>query len=161
MSKTMSALPRSILCSLWTFLLCTHAVQVSGQSTTSQQAQCFSIRVQLNGKAVEGPQTITLKTKRTESTVSRKGNCFRVPADILAQGKIDVAFAIPGNRVYLSAIDASFLSNSWDIELEDKKFTSEVVLPKHARVKRTCAVTFHVGEPEIQMSQTACRTPIP
>jgi hypothetical protein len=73
---------------------------------------------------------------------------------------LDVSFTVPGSRVYLSGIAAGFLAGSWDIDLADKKFGSEVSLPKHARAKEACAVVFHVGEPETALVQTGCRTSI-
>jgi hypothetical protein len=42
----------------------------SAQSATAQESKCFSIHVRLNGKPVDGPQVITLKTNQNESTAS-------------------------------------------------------------------------------------------
>lgn len=156
----MSTLRRSICSGRWAFLLCVLAARLSGQSAAPQEAPCFRIHLHLNGKPIEGPQAITLETKQRDITVPLEGSCFTLPHAMRGQGKIDISFTIPGNKVHLSAIDEGFFSGSWDIDLEDKRFSNEVVLPKHARVKKACAVIFHVGEPETSMSQAGCRTPV-
>ena len=135
---------------------------LSAQSaSTTGQAQCFSIHVRLNGKPVEGPRVITLRTKQTESTVSLDGGCFIVPPAMLTEKAIDVVFTLPGNKIDLSGIRPFFFANSWDVDLADKRFGKEVSLPKHARVREVCAVVFHVGDPEVAMTQTGCRSPSP
>jgi hypothetical protein len=60
----------------------------------------------------------------------------------------------------LSTIHTGFLAGSRDIELEDKHFGKDVVLPKHARTRDACAVVFHVGEPETVSTPTTCRTSV-
>ena len=152
---------RSILCSLWALLLCIDAAKLSAQSATPQKPQCFSIHVRLNGKPIEGPQSITLKTKQGEDTVSLEGGCFAVPAAFLTEKEVAVFFTVPGNKICLAAISPSFFTSPWDIDLADKKFDSDVSLPKHARIREACAVVFHGGEPENAMTQTGCRTPLP
>lgn len=152
---------RSMTCNLWALLLCMAVTGLSAQSATAQEPQCFSIHVRLNGKPVDGPQVITLKTKQNESTASREGGCFKVPPALLTEKALDVSFTVPGNRVYLSAVATGFFAGPWDVDLADKKFGSEVSLPKHARTKEACAVVFHVGEPETAILQTGCRKPLP
>src|SRR6185437_11658084 len=56
---------------------------------------------------------------------------------------------VPGNKVYLCAISTGFLAGLWEVQLEDKRFGRDVLLPKHARTKEACAVHFHIGEPEL------------
>lgn len=149
------------LCRGWALLLGMAVVRLSAQSAAPQQFQCFTIQVRLNGKAVDGPQVITLKTKQNESKASLEGGCFRVPPVLLAEKAVDVIFTVPGNKIYLVAISPSFFTSPWEIDLEDKKFDRNVGLPKHARIREACAVVFHAGEPENALSQTGCRTPIP
>lgn len=83
-----------------------------------------------------------------------------MPAALLSEKALDVFFTVPGNKIYLAGISAGFFADSWDVELEDKKFDQNVGLPKHARIKEAYAVVFHGGEPENGLSQTGCRTPI-
>jgi hypothetical protein len=148
---------RSILCS-FALLLCFNAVTLSAQSATPQEPQCFSIHVHLNGKPLDGPHAITLKTEQNESTASPEGGCFRVPSALLTEKALDVSFTVLRNKIYLSRIATGFFTGPWDIDLEDKKFGKDVHLPKHALAKKACAVVFHVGEPETTMTQTGCRT---
>jgi hypothetical protein len=149
---------RSILCSFWALLFCMAVGAWSAQSATAQESKCFSIHVRLNGKPVDGPQVVTLKTKQHESTASLEEGCFKVPPALLTENALDISFAVPGNRVHLSGIATGFFAGPWDIDLADKKFGSEVSLPKHAHAREACAVVFHVGEPERQIVQTGCRT---
>jgi hypothetical protein len=146
------------LCSLSALLFCIAVATLSAQSPTSQEPHCFSIHVRLNGKLVDGPQIITLKTKQNESTASLEGACFKVPSALLTEKALDVSFSVSGNRVYLSGIATGFFASPWDIDLADKKFGSEVSLPKHAHAKEACAVVFHMGEPETALVQTGCRS---
>ncbi len=132
----------------------------SAQSATAQESKCVSIHVRVNGKAVDGPQVITLKTKQNESTASLDGGCFKVPSALLTEKALDVSFTVPGNKVHLAGIATGFFAGPWDIDLADQKFGSEVSLPKHARAREACAVVFHVGEPETALVQTGCRTPL-
>lgn len=156
----MSTLRRSILCS-FALLLCFNAAKLPAQGATPQQPQCFSIHVRLNGKPIEGPQAITLRTKESESTVALDGGCFTVPPALFAENGVDVVFTVPGNKISLLAISPGFFTSPWDIDLADKKFDRDVSLPKHARIREACAVVFHGGEPENALSQTGCRTPFP
>ncbi len=92
-------LRRQIICSL-ALLLCLDATKLLAQSATSQGTQCFSIHVRLNGKPVDGPQVITLKTKQNESTASLEGGCFRVLPDLLREKTVAVFFTVPGNKIH-------------------------------------------------------------
>ena len=96
-----------------------------------------------------------------ENTANLEGACFKVPPALLAEKAVDIFFTVPGNKVHLSAIPTGFFAGSWGVDLEDKKFGRDVVLPRHARTREACAVVFHVGEPETALSQTGCRTPLP
>lgn len=155
----MSTSQRSILCN-FALLLCLNAV-LSAQSATPQEPPCFSIHVRLNGKPVDDPRTITYKTKNDEQTVHLEGACFKVPAALLKEKTIDVFFTVPGNKIYLSSIQVGFFAGPWDVDLADKRFGSNVVLPKRARTKEACAVVFHVGEPETVLAMAPCRSPLP
>lgn len=152
---------RLILHKLWPLLLYTSAVMFSAQTTTAQESKCFNIHIRLNAKPIEGPRVLTLGAKGKESTASLEEGCFKVPPALLTSKALDVSFTIPGNKIHLSGIAAGFFAGSWDINLADKKFGSEVSLPKHARVKEACAVVFHVGEPEVALVQTGCRKSFP
>lgn len=56
----------------------------------SSQNSCFAIHVRLNGKLVDGPQVITLKTKRNERAASLGAGCFKVPSALLREKTLDV-----------------------------------------------------------------------
>ena len=81
-----------------------------------------------------------------------------MPPAVLDLKTVDVLFKVPGNRLYLSTIKTGFLAGPWDVDLGDKTFGKDVMLPKHTRIRRACAVVFHVGEPEITQTLTGCRT---
>ena len=159
-NRIMNTSRRSILCGLWMLLFCIDAVVLSAQSTTSQDPNCFNIHVHLNDKLLEDPKVVILRTRENESTVSLEGGCFKVPSAFLKEKELDVLFTVPWSKVHLSAIPIGFFSFSWDVDLQDKKFGREVPLPKHACARETCTVIFHGGEPERQLSQTPCRTPL-
>ena len=145
--------------SLWSaaFLLCTNAANLYAQAQS--ESPCFAIHVRLNGKPVVGPQALTFKTKEMEKkSVSAEGGCFKVPPAVLHEKAVDVLFTVPGNKVYLSSILSGFFAGEWDIDLADRRFPRDVVLPKHARTREACAVVFHVGEPETARTLTGCRT---
>jgi hypothetical protein len=144
-----------MFCSI-VLLLWLDQAKLSAQTTA--QAQCFSIHVRLNGKLVTGPETVTFRTEQNESTASREGGCFRVPPELLTEKNVDVLFTVPGNKIHLVAISPAFFTDSWDVDLADKKFGRNVGLPKHARVREACAIVFHGGEPENAGVQTGCRS---
>jgi len=132
---------------------------LTAQSTNTSKPNCFRVRVSLNGNVLDGPDVITLRTKQNESLVSLEGGCFRVPPALLAENALDVVFSVPGNKIYLTAIATGFFTDSWDIDLEDKKFTRKSGLPRHAHSREACQVVFHGGEPERGQLQTPCRAP--
>jgi hypothetical protein len=137
-------------------MLCVSTAKLYAQ--TKGESPCFTIHVSLNGKPIAEPRSITFKTKEWEKTASVEAGCFKVPPAVLAEKDVDVLFTVPRNRVYLSTIPSGFLVGPWDVQLEDKRFGSDVALPKHARTKEVCAVVFHVGEPETTRTLTGCRT---
>ncbi len=157
----MSTSRRPIVYSLWVVLLWTNAAMLAAQSTNIPEAKCFRIRVSLNGTLIDGPDVITLRAKQNDSAVSAERGCFRVPSALFAEKALDVFFTVPGNKIYLSAIATGFFADSWDIDLEDKKFNRRSGLPKHARSKQACQVVFHGSEPENELLQAPCRTPSP
>lgn len=81
-----------------------------------------------------------------------------VPTSLLREKTVDVLFTVQGNKVYLSTILKGFLAGPWDVDLADWRFGRNILMPKHARTKETCAVTFHIGEPETTRTLTRCRT---
>lgn len=148
---------KSMLC-CFALLLCFNAATLLAQSAAPQ---CFSIHVRLNGKPLDGPRVIALRTEQTESTASLEEGCFKVPPASLTEKALDVFFTVGRNKIYLARIATGFFVGPWDIDLADKKFGSEVSLPKHARAREACAVVFHVGEPERALTQTNCRKLLP
>lgn len=155
----MTTLRRSIFCGIATLLFYTNAPMLWAQSAPKEH-KCFSIRVRLNGALLVGPQVVILGTRENASAASLQGGCYKIPPDLLTEKTLDVAFEVPGSKIHLFAIATGFFAGPWDIDLEDKKFGREVSLPKHARAKQACFVVFHVGEPERQIVQTGCRTPV-
>jgi len=107
---------------------------------------------------VDGPKTITIKTRGRKWVESLAGGCFKVSPDVLNEESVDVLFQAARSEVHLSSIMTGFFAGPWEIELEDKRFGRDVVLPKHAQTKQACSVIFHVGEPEKAMTQVPCRT---
>ncbi len=126
----------------------------------AQDDSCFAIHVRLNGGVVDGPETVTLRTAENESATSLEAGCFKVPPAVFDEKRVDVVFTVPGNRVYLPAVSTGFLVGPWDVELEDRRFGKEVVLPKHTQIKEACVVIFHVGDPETAVVVSRCRTPL-
>jgi hypothetical protein len=143
---------------LWiaAFLLCISAARLYGE--VPEESRCFTIHVRLNGKPIAGPKMLTFKTREVEKSASAEGACFKVPPALLHEKDVDVLFIVPGNKVYLSTIPTAFLAGSWDIDLADRRFGRDVVLPRHTRTKEACAVIFHVGEPETARTLSGCRT---
>ena len=142
-------------------LFCLSTANLHAQAVRQvAQVPCFAVHVRLNGKLVDVPQIITFRNKETETQVALDGGCFNIPAALFKEKSIDVFFEVSGNKVYLSTIPSGFLAGPWDVELADKRFGREVILPKHVRAREACAVTFHVGEPETMVTVTPCRTPI-
>lgn len=142
---------------VFVLLLSVSAVTANAQSAVPSEDSCFAIHVRLNGKAIDAPQTVILKTRDAEKTAHLDKGCIVVPGSVLKEKEVDVLFTVPGNKLYMSGIQGGFLVGSWDVELEDKRFGKDVVLPHHARTKNTCVVVFHVGEPETVRSFSACR----
>lgn len=162
LSRTMSTSRKSMIYCLWMLLICGNVVASSAQSATSKEVHCFSIRMHLNGQPLEGPKTVTFRTRQGDSIVSLDGGaCFKVPSALLMEKKLDIFFTIPGSNIYLNAMAIDFFENIWDIDLQDKKFSRDVHLPRHARAINSCHIVFHGGEPEIAMLATGCRTPAP
>lgn len=130
---------------------------LSAQATNAEH--CVVIHVRLNGKALDGPQSIAIRTKIGEELLPLTAGCFSVPANTFKEARADMTFELAGNRIHLSAIPTGFFVGSWDIELEDQHFGKDVILPKNARIPEACTVVFHVGDPETRMSQGGCRKP--
>src|SRR5206468_8135501 len=94
----------SVVCALTLLIFASPANLHAQAVAANSQNSCFAIRVRLNGKLIDGPQTITFKTKEHETSVALEGGCFSVPSTLLKGKTIDVFFTLPGNRVYLSSI---------------------------------------------------------
>lgn len=146
-----------VLCGLVLYVL---PAKLSAQGVAAKGPHCFAINVHLNGQAIEGPQSVTLKTSKVENTVSLGQNCFQVPAAIVESELLEVSFTLPGNKVHMSDIPTDFLTGLWDVELADKKFAKDVVVPKHANASEVCAIIFHGGDQTQSLAQPQCRTPL-
>jgi len=125
------------------------------------ERSCFTIRVRLNGKAITAPQVLTVRVRGKETVVRLQGECFSVPDALFNEPSVDVSFILSREQIYISAIPPQFLRGPWDVELEDRRFGKDVVLPNHARAKDACAVVFHIGEPERIQVISPCRIPLP
>ena len=76
---------RSIFC-MFAFVLCLSAAKLAPQNLTPHEPQCFSIQLRLNGKPLDGPQVITLRSQQTETTASLEEGCFKVPPPAQGEG---------------------------------------------------------------------------
>src|SRR5258706_3837571 len=115
-SQIVTTSRKSMLCS-FALLLCFNAANLSAQSATSKESQCFGIHVHLNGKPLDRPQVITLKTKQDESTVSLEQGCFKVPSTMLNETAVAVSFTLPGNKIDIGTVATGFFTGVWDVEL--------------------------------------------
>jgi hypothetical protein len=147
------------ICSLL-LSLCLLPATLSAQGAAPKTPHCFAINVHLNGQSIDGPQAITLKTRKVENTLSLDQKCFPVPDAIIESELVEVSFTLPGNKIHMSDIPTDFFSGMWDVDLADKKFGKDVVIPKHANPNEVCAVVFHAGDQMQSLSQAQCRTPI-
>lgn len=139
--------------------LCVHPTKMSAQGA-APKGRCFAINVHLNGQAVDGPKVVTLKTTKAEDTVSLDKTCFQLPSDMLKSELIEISFTLPGSQIHMADVPTDFFSGQWDVQLADKKFGSDVSVPKNANVSGICAVVFHGGDSEQSLSQPQCRTPL-
>lgn len=154
----MNSLPKAIAsCALIALLFL--PVSVFAQATVAKHG-CFAIHVRINGKSIEDPRLVTLRTEEKEVTISREGGCFDLPADLLRHEKVAVSFTLPKDRIELPAVAAGFFYDAWDVDLADNKFSDDVTLPKHAQARKACAVVFHGGDPENALTVTPCRFPL-
>jgi len=149
---------QQVTLAVFLLLVCTGASISSAQSTPPAPPDCFAIRVELNGKSVESPTRIIVKTKTSENTILISNGCFEIPEGIFQQKAADVLFTVPGSSIHISEIPTGFFVGPWDVELEDGRFKRGTVVPKSARPREMCAVVFHVGDPETVLTQTGCRS---
>lgn len=149
---------RAIFLSLTLLLAASSTGMYAQGSDNKGGVSCFSIHVRLNGKAIKDPLKVTFKTNNAETSTEQVGGCFSVPPDVLSEQAVDVYFTTTGNNVHLSAIATGNFAGPWDVELEDTRFSSDMALPKDARVKNACGVVFHVGKSEKAITQPSCRT---
>jgi hypothetical protein len=134
-------------------------MQLYAEGPTAQQPRCFAISVRLNGQPIDGPQSVTLKTRKAESNVALDNKCFSLPSAMAESELIDVSFTLPGNQIHMSDVPTDFLHGSWDVDLADKKFGKDVIVPKHASASEVCAVVFLGEVPPQSLAQAQCRTP--
>ena len=145
-------------CGSWVLVLLLYTAISFAQNTDLQKSHCFRIHICLNGKPIDGPQVIMVKTKQSEIAVNLEEGCFKIPPRFLAEKELDVFFTVLNNHIHLYAISSSFFTDPWDIYLEDKKFNRDVVLPPNARVQDTCMVVFRMGDPQRILVQSGCRS---
>jgi len=156
-------LRRALSCSplaMWGLALavCAYPAGLSAQGAAPKGPHCFAIQVHLNGQPIDGPQSVTLKTRKLENTVPLNAQCFAVPSGMLESELIQISFSVPGNNIRMADIPTDFFSGQWDVELADKRFTKDVVVPKHANVSEMCAVVFRGADTDQSLSQPQCRT---
>ena len=120
---------------------------------------CFAIEVRLNGQPIAGPQAITLYIAKNETSVVRVGKCFPVPAEVVAAKKVYVSFSLERDFIQFGEVPGWFFGRPWDLDLADRRFGKDVRLPKGARVKQTCVLVVHAGEPERVVTTYPCRWP--
>jgi len=142
------------------FCLAVLFTTLSAQAATGTDPGCLAINVRLNGQAIAGPQSVTLKTSKVENTVQLDQKCFKVPDAVMQSELIEVSFTVPGSKIHMSDVPVDFLSGMWDVDLADKKFGKEVVVPKHANVGEVCALVVHNGNSDQGFAQPQCRTPL-
>lgn len=130
------------------------------EGPTAKVPSCFSISVRLNGQSIDGPQVVTLVTRKTESTVSLEQKCFQVSDAILQSELVEVSFTVPGSKIHLAEIPADFFKGTWEVELADKKFGKDVTVPKHFNASEVCALVVHEGDQTQSLSEPGCRTPL-
>lgn len=159
LQTTMTPWQWSMICGV-SLLLGACAANLHAQAAVEDgEKPCFAIHVSLNGKQLDGPQTVIFKTDESENAVTADGGCLRLPPALLTEKFFDIQFTVPRNRVSLTMMPTRFLAGPWDIDLEDKRFGRNVVMPKHARTRGICAIIFHFGEPETIATFNGCRTP--
>ena len=87
-----------------------------------------------------------------------QGDKFYIPEDLLSYSKLAVTIALPDESLHLVAIEQDDFSGTWDIFLSDKAFPSRFALPRGAKAKEVCVVTFNWGEGDPrEMAQSKCR----
>ena len=144
------------------FLICL-GVLCSGlgaQAASAGDLHCFAINVRLNGQPIEGPQSVTFKTRNVENTVALDQKCFKVPDAVLASELIEVSFTVPGSKIHMTDVPPDFLNGMWDLDLADKKFSKDVAVPKHANVGEVCALMVQSEGSSQGLAQPQCRTPL-
>ncbi len=91
-----------------------------------------------------------------------QGDEFYVPEDLLSCPKLAVTIALPDESLDLVAVDQDDFRGTWDIFLSDKAFPSRFALPRGAKAKEVCVVTFEWGEGDPrQIAQSKCRQRLP
>jgi hypothetical protein len=123
----------------------------------SVQNQCFSVHVHLDGRLLDGPSSVTLYGKGIQKTIEKSQGCFHVPAELLLQDFLDISFTVEKNALYLPRISTFRLRTLLDVEIEDKKFTNQYLIPKHSPTREACFVAFEEGEPGVVSMFTHCR----
>lgn len=91
-----------------------------------------------------------------------QGDEFYVPEDLLSCPKFAVTIALPEESLHLAAIDLTDFRGTWDVFLSDTAFPRRFALPKRAKAREVCVVTFQWGEGDPrEIAQSKCRQKLP
>jgi len=122
---------------------------------------CTHIRVEVNGKSIPGPTTVTLLKSRggTPVIVAVRDGCFRLPKQLAKATSIDVIFQTNEENVHLIGIDAIRFSEKWTVELNDAA-SDELLRTLKATAKEICIVDFDPGGDGTSVALAGCRSPV-
>src|ERR1019366_6466223 len=111
----MTSLQWSIICGV-SLLLGACAPNLHAQvSVENSERPCFAIHVSLNGKHLDGPQTVVFKTHESEYAVNQDEGCLRLPPALLSEEFLDVHFTVPGSKVFIAKMPTRLLAGPWDV----------------------------------------------
>jgi hypothetical protein len=141
------------------FLVCFIGVvlRIGAQEVPSKATSCFDVKVRLNGNLLDGPSSVTLFGPGIQMTVGKEGGCFHVPPEMRTLGETDLSLTVAKESLYFLRIPVARLHTLLDVEIEDKKFSFYVKVPKGAKVKQSCNVVVHDGDAEPVFFYPYCR----
>lgn len=145
-----------IRASFWFLILLTFAPYCAG-ATEEPNARCFEIRMSKDGRAVEGPISVTFLDEKKKQTVDIQEGRFCVPKEMAGESDLDLTFVVGGERFYLTRVSIARFEATWDIAFGGKTYARS--LPKSMNPKKACTVIFRSGEPEVGRVQSPCRVP--
>jgi hypothetical protein len=123
---------------------------------------CVRLNIRLNQTTVLHAKRVALTSPDgREHAAALRGDEFQVPKDLLSCPKLTVVIALQDESLHLVGIDQLDFRGTWDILLSDKAFSERFPLPKGAKAKEVCVVTFQWGEGDPrQIAQSGCRQPL-